>query len=226
MDKDSILRKIQKCMALAGSAEPAEAAAALRQAQALMREHGISDLEVTAASVQEMPVRARADNPTMHESLTASMVADAFGCRLIFSNGFVHGPRWLLVGCSPNVDVAAYALQVLLRLLFKARKDYIAAKLKRCGPKNKRARADAFCMGWAHAASRAVSNMERTDEQDKAIEAFMSLNHPDLDSLKPREPRAARGDTWADRAAGHIAGQGVQLHQGVGAAAAPLMLEG
>ena len=58
---------------------------------------------------------------------------------------------WLLVGCSPNVEVAQYTLQVLLRLMARARAEHIKAKLKRCGPKNKTARADAFCQGWVAA---------------------------------------------------------------------------
>ena len=60
MDKDDILRKIEKCLALAKSSEPAEAAAALRQAQALMREHGVSQLEAQAIGARECSVKAAA----------------------------------------------------------------------------------------------------------------------------------------------------------------------
>ena len=59
MDKDDILRKIEKCLALAKSSEPAEAAA-LRQAQALMREHGVSQLEAQAIGARECSVKAAA----------------------------------------------------------------------------------------------------------------------------------------------------------------------
>jgi len=42
MNRDAILRKVKACPRLAASSNPNEAAAALRQAQAMMRAHGIS----------------------------------------------------------------------------------------------------------------------------------------------------------------------------------------
>ena len=140
MDKDDILRKIEKCLALAKSSEPAEAAAALRQAQALMREHGVSQLEAQAIGARECSVKAAARTPSRHEAYLAGLVADAFGCELILASGGIlsGGVVWLLVGCSPNVEVAQYTLQVLLRLMARARAEHIKAKLKRCGPRTRR----------------------------------------------------------------------------------------
>ena len=43
MDKNKAIEKIKKCLALGKSANEHEAAQALKQAQALMREYGISD---------------------------------------------------------------------------------------------------------------------------------------------------------------------------------------
>ena len=225
MDKDDILRKIEKCLALAKSSEPAEAAAALRQAQALMREHGVSQLEAQAIGARECSVKAAAASPSRHEAYLAGLVADAFGCELILASGGIlsGGVVWLLVGCSPNVEVAQYTLQVLLRLMARARAEHIKAKLKRCGPRTRRL----VPMPSARAGSRRsplVPRMESSGDQKAAIEAHMQLNHPNLGKFTPRSRDAgARG--WADQVAGHRAGAGVQLHQGVGASSAPLMLE-
>ena len=57
MDKDDILRKIEKCLALAKSSEPAEAAAALRQAQALMREHGYRNWKLRQSALVSARLR-------------------------------------------------------------------------------------------------------------------------------------------------------------------------
>ncbi|SAI74601.1 Protein of uncharacterised function (DUF2786) [Bordetella ansorpii] len=226
MDKDDIFRKIEKCLSLAKSSEPAEAAAAMRQAQALMREHSVSELEVTAASVREKIVMAGALKPSRYEADLASLVASAFGCELILVGaGALSGSRamWLLVGCPPGVDVAQYTLHVLMRLMARARRDHIKTKLKRCRQKSKTVRADAFCLGWVDAVSTLISHMEATAHQKTAIEAHMQLKHPNLGNFTPRSRDAGvRG--WADRAAGRRAGNDVQLHQGVGARAAPLML--
>lgn len=222
MNKSDILRKIEKCLALAKSSEPAEAAAAMRQAQALMREHDLSELEVAAASVRETVVQASALKPSSHEARLANLVADAFGCELILMGG---GGRalWALIGCSPGVEVAHYTLQVLMRLMAHARRDHIKARLKRCGPKSKTARADAFCLGWVQAVSTQVSRMEPTTEQQAAIEAHMQLRHPNLGSFTPRS-RDVGANGWKDHDAGRCAGASVQLHQGVGSKPAPLTL--
>ncbi len=53
MDKERILEKIKKCLALSKSANEHEAAQALKQAQALMREYGITDIEVELSAVTE-----------------------------------------------------------------------------------------------------------------------------------------------------------------------------
>lgn len=228
MNRDDILRKIQKCLALAKSGVAAEAAAALRQAQALMREHGLSELEVSAAQALELPVPAGATVPTRHEARLAGVVADSFGCEVILqaSSGFFGShSTWLLIGCSPAVDVAQYTLQVLLRLMAKARKGHIKDKLRRCGPKSKTARADVFCQGWVQAVGHLVSRVERTDEQEAAVLAYMQLKHPGLEQFTPRARHVKHQQhAWADHAAGVRAGSDVQLHRGVGADAAPLML--
>ena len=57
---EKILDKIKKCLALASSANEHEAAAALRQAQKLMAQFGLTETDVTLADVGE--VRQQAQN--------------------------------------------------------------------------------------------------------------------------------------------------------------------
>ena len=60
MTRDEALDKIKKCLALAASPEAHEAAAALRQAQKLMAQFGLTETDVTLADVGE--VRQQAQN--------------------------------------------------------------------------------------------------------------------------------------------------------------------
>lgn len=53
MDKAKVLEKIKKCLALSQSANENEAAQALKQAQALMRQYSIIDIEVELSAVTE-----------------------------------------------------------------------------------------------------------------------------------------------------------------------------
>ena len=60
MDKQKVLEKIKKCLALGESANEHEAAQAIRQAQILMKKYGISEMEVELSAVTEkgVPVAA------------------------------------------------------------------------------------------------------------------------------------------------------------------------
>ena len=51
MTRAQALRRIRACLRLSASSEPHEAAAALRQAQALMREYGVTASEADLADV-------------------------------------------------------------------------------------------------------------------------------------------------------------------------------
>ncbi|MTD33973.1 DUF2786 domain-containing protein [Paludibacterium denitrificans] len=58
MDRKSAIEKIKKCPALAKSANEHEAAAALRQAQALMEKFGVEDDDILMSEVCKDHVKA------------------------------------------------------------------------------------------------------------------------------------------------------------------------
>jgi len=62
--QNKIIHKIRKCLALSKSANEHESAIALRQAQKLMLEHGISDNEIQAHEANERNIRASASKKT------------------------------------------------------------------------------------------------------------------------------------------------------------------
>lgn len=59
MNREHILRKIKACLRLAASSNPNEAASALRQAQAMMRAHGITHAEALNVDMAEVDTRYR-----------------------------------------------------------------------------------------------------------------------------------------------------------------------
>ena len=63
-DLDPIIGKIKKCLSLSQSDNPHEAASALRQAQALMRKHGLDEVAMANAEVGEAFVDATSTNAT------------------------------------------------------------------------------------------------------------------------------------------------------------------
>lgn len=166
-DKDNIIAKIKKCLALAKSSNEHEAAAALRQAQKLMQAHGISDLDIEHADVQEESARAGAFlKPARWEGALAGIVGTAFGCRTIFMADPLAGVgRWKFVGVAPTAEIARYAFEVLFRQAKRARAHYIKTALKRCTTTRAR-RADLFCDGWVGTATELIDRFGGGEGRD------------------------------------------------------------
>lgn len=227
-DRDDILAKIQKCLSLAQSGNEHEASAALRQARKLMDLHQVSDAEMLAAGVAEARGKSGAiRSPAMWENHLAGYIAKVFGCRLIFSQGWSES-EWLFIGCPPSHQVAGYSFEVLYRQAKKARAEFIKTELKRYKKANKVRRADLFSEGWVRSACALVAPSQLSEAAAEAIEAYMQLKHPELGSLQANDRNAGRALSHKDEAAFHAgnrAGRAAELHRGVGAAAAPLMLE-
>lgn len=80
MNRDQALSKIKKCLALAQSSNPHEAAAAMRQAQKLMAEHNVTETDVSLADVAEAVAPARLNALTNWEAMLSGLIAQAFGC--------------------------------------------------------------------------------------------------------------------------------------------------
>ena len=148
MTRDEALDKIKKCLALAASPEAHEAAAAMRQAQKLMAQFGLSEDDVTLADVAE--VRQQAQNVSMvrWEAALACMVARAFGCETFTTQSIQLGSgskirrqrSYVFVGVGPAPEVAGYAFDVLARQCAKDRRRYIGLQSKNCKAKTSGAR--------------------------------------------------------------------------------------
>lgn len=221
MDKETAINKIRKCLALAKSGEPHEAAAAMRQAQKLMEQFGVEHPELLAAGVAEDWTKSGATKtPPRYEVGLASMVAGAFTCELVFSRklnntatGIAGG--YSFIGVAPSPEVAAYTFSVLRRQVLKARTEYTQTALKR-HRKNKTAAADLFCLGWITAVRRLIAEIAPTAEQTQAIEAYMRINHGKLTTLEPRNRELSSRDTNNHARNGFIEGKSATLNRGVG----------
>lgn len=221
MDKQTAINKIRKCMALAKSSEPHEAAAAMRQAQKLMEQFGVEHPELLAAGVSEdWSKSAASKTPTRYEVTLASMIASAFTCEIMFSRRLnkscsdING-GYSFIGCTPSPEIAAYTFTVLRRQLLKARTVYSSTALKR-HRKNKTAAADLFCEGWVAAVRGLIARVAPSAEQTEAINAYMSLFHSITSTVEPRSREiSGRVDPLAHRTSGYREGRQAQLHQGV-----------
>ncbi|WP_426160188.1 DUF2786 domain-containing protein [Pseudomonas sp. TSRC2-2] len=127
------IRKIKHCLALAQSANENEAATALRQAQALMREYRLTEMDVKLSDVGEVESQfTRAERLPVWERSLAGAVANVFGCTSLYGRQYCKEKdriiaRTSFVGVTPAQHIALYAFEALLTKLKFARKQYVAA---------------------------------------------------------------------------------------------------
>jgi len=229
-NRESILEKIRKCMALAKSTSENEAETALRQARKLMEMYQVSHAEMLAIDIKEVTVKAGVvSRPPAWENNLASRIAQVFGCRLIFREEIWDHAHWVFIGLPPANDVAAYSFEVLFRQAKKARQAYMTENLKRFKKANKIRRADLFSEGWVRAACRAVVPLSPVDGVFEAIQAYMDTKFTKLGTLDAVDRNKGRSLSHKDEMAheaGLSAGRTVQLSKGLRADASLLMLEG
>jgi hypothetical protein len=219
-DREKIIDKIKKCLRLSVSSNPHEAAAALRQATALMEKHGIDHQDILLSDVAEADAKSGAkEAPPVWESKLARVVANAFGCEMFFVGSWSAG-HWRFIGCGPAPEIATYSFQVLARQCRKARADYIKTTLRRCKTATKTKRADLFCLSWVHEIARTVHAFAADQRQRDAIAAYLEKHYSQ--TLKPLSPtdRAAKkkglnGRDIGDMIAGRIAAKDAVLNRGV-----------
>ncbi len=221
MDKETAIKKIQKCLALSKSSEANEAAAALRQAQKLMEQFDVEHPELLASNVSESWSKSSViKTPPRYEVRLASMVAGAFGCELMFSRKLsvsqlaIDG-GYSFIGVSAAPEVASYSYCVLRRQLKKARENYIKTVLNR-HRKNKTAAADIYCEGWVSSVQNSVLKTAVNKEHKESIAAYKQLNYAESKQLQVKERTIKADDVWRHHRSGVIDGQNVKLNSGLG----------
>ena len=217
-NKDRILQKVKKCLALAKSSNANEAAVALKQAQKLMTEHNINQTDIEISAVSESQTNHHnARSRTNWDWALINMIAKTFSCDCYTTGAFKNwrmGSVASFVGVGANPELAAYTCNVLKRKLIKSRAEYLKTSLKHIVKKNKTARADKFCMGWVNSVRQQVSTLV-SNQHKGALEAYMKKHHPfiqDVDGIS-RKPKGTSGH--ADYAFGQSAAENEQLYQPV-----------
>jgi len=185
-----ILKKIKKCLALSASPNPNEAAVAMRQAHALMRQHGVDAHHVAMAEVGEAKTEIRTmarDKPANWEVALAATVGKAFGCQMLVSRmivpkeyrAYLNEGHFLFIGQKAQAEVAAYTASVLVRKCKMARQKWIAehrASLGAAGGNKAKATrmGDAFAEGWVGAIGKLVADFANPAQVEDAIERHVA----------------------------------------------------
>lgn len=224
MEKEDVIKKIKKCLALAKSDNPTEAATAMRQAQKLMEIYKIDEMDMSIANVTEALVKAQNIAIIDWESNLAHMIGGAFGCRWYSRKGqrfngncrVVRFHNIVFVGVGAAPLVAQYAFEVLSRQCGKARRAHIAAQPKNCLTSTKTARGDEFAYGWVHGVKRLIEKVADNKNDGELISQYLAKTHPELVESKIKDRITGRNVKDNDYFAGKDAAKTAKLDRGVG----------
>lgn len=208
---DKILSKIKKCLALSESPEPAEAAAALRQAQKLMELHGVSMTDLAMSDIGEAEVRSKVSVSRVKdwELALINLVAKSFGCQLMWVKGNSNGQgggvfgRYVLVGLKHQIELASYTCEVLQRKLIKSRAKFVGGPdLEYCNRSIKTKEADGFCHGWVRAIARTVHEFSLATQQKEMVAKYVEQSASGIAKVQQRKTGAFGYQAGSAAAAG------------------------
>lgn len=211
MNKEKILDKIKKCLALSKSANEHEAAQALKQAQALMEKYEVNAVDIALSQVSEQKAeRKMAFKLADWQWSVANMIADIFGCQ-----SYQRGKTMMFYGIGNRAEISAYAFDVVYRQISADRRKF----LKTCRarkPAHRTYIADQFCNGWIMGAWGIVKKFEMSDEEKAIMDGYAKKEYPYMTEARTRDAKSSilQGSTmeYEALAQGMESGKQVQLH--------------
>lgn len=234
MELDNVIRRIQKCLALGASSNEHEAAAAMRQAQKLMKEYNVSPEHVGQVVVELHRAKSTScTKPPLWEQWLATGIAKAFGCKVLLHRGWFDSIRnkngdmgqYSFIGPRHQVMTAAWTMDLLRNKIMAGRSVHIKAMqgCKRAAIIDSgNAYAEAFVMALRRKIEDFAGNSPETEAAiAKMIEDQTGMTQEQRDELaklfKKEKPgkKMAQG-TFRDYEAGSKAGRETSLHRPIG----------
>lgn len=232
-DKEAILRRLKKLLAMAtdGRGNEAEAANAMRMAQKMMAAHGITEGALISEEVGEFEYGStKAKTPPPWEGQLLSQLCRAFGARCYWSPGV--GPKgarskghWVVIGHKPQLEMIRYAFDVVRRQPISARAAHVATLPEYWTRPRKATAGDEFGLGFVEALKSKITTYADQDERIKA-----EVDKRITDRTGGRVIRHAQssyaGMNGDARGAGAAAGASASLHRATTGRAETLKIGG
>lgn len=220
--KLKIIDKICKCLRLSESCNANEAAAALRQAHALMKKHGVTEEQIWAIEVEEASTRVGEHyTPPFWALALANLVAKAYECRSLISRRYGSRPEFHFIGMSYRPEVASYTYQVLYRHLQQAQDDFLAS-LQDIDSFEQKRRLQVFAQAWLFRIEQTVADFTFEVSTEKTLDDYIGEKYGQTAELAGKPASPLNGD-YDDILSGMRAANGVTLRRGM-TAITPLTL--
>jgi hypothetical protein len=216
---EGVMRRIQKCLALAmdPAAAPGEAENALRMAQNMMKKYGVTDGQIASSQIGEFLIQgSKATTPCPWETDLAWLICHAFGSKLMWSEGY--GPKgartkgWFtFVAHKPQLEMIKYAYELVRRQLVAERTKFVASLPEYWTRPRKAREGDEFGRGFVAALRKKVSDYANPEGLQKALEDRIEERTGGRKSKDVKEKRGSREAYFG----GADKGQHATLNRGV-----------
>ena len=174
IDKNKIVEKIKKCLALGKSSNVNEAAAALRQAQKLMAAWNVTDSDLAGAGygfeAVDLPVQVNKKAVPIQILILNDLIRKAFGVRPVISYSQRQSDlsyQIKIFGPDHRTPMAAYACTVVYRACNGAWMTYLRENSHVRGQRGARA---TFMVEWLAAVRDTVMECGFSDEEEIGTE--------------------------------------------------------
>lgn len=213
MDRAKALEKIQKCLALGKSPNEHEAAAAMRQAQNLMRNFDISEKDLGMLGFAEESVQTaiqcgRGAKIPLYLSSIVRLVRHAFGVSAFYSPTLLktdYNYKVTYVGREDRVMLAAYAHTLIARAVERS---WIQHQVDNPWVKGQHGARAGFVIGWISGVREKIEAFANTPEDNKGAQLYIEHNYGKLSPLVPNKQKVQRGTMEA----GAEASDGFSIH--------------
>lgn len=197
---ERVTRKIKHCLALSSSANEHEAAAALRQAQAMMRKYRLTESDVHLSDVGKAESEIVQAKRPAWDVFLAGVVAKAFHCSVLEKSTWCKTAlkkrvQAAFVGVSPAQEVACYAYETLRFKVMTDRQAYMAQirageiALGRFTPET---RANHFALAWVTAVRDKLQALVPASDDAPIPDAPQDNAAPGYDPERPDQPLSER----------------------------------
>lgn len=222
MSQEKIIRRIRKCLSLSESNNPHEAAAALRQAKALMDKHNIDEtfLDLMSVEIVTPDYSFTRRKLKRHVQYMVSVICAAMNVRAAISPVTKKvGNTYKIVqipsfyGIGSDAEIAAYTFEVINRQMEADRKEYLSGLEGTNNYKTKMA--DAFCQGWVLSVYEKVQVFANPmDERKEALlDEWKAIAFPKIKKAKSERTRRVDYETYNAMQDGSVKAESVYLHQ-------------
>lgn len=210
MEKEKVIEKICKCLRLSESCNANEAAAAIRQAQSLMRIYGIREDQIMASSIGEAAVSTgSAYKPPFWSIALSDIIAKSFSCKLFIAHKSGEHREYRFIGAGHAPSVCSYTFEVLYRRLRQSRRRFIST-LDIDSKSEKTRRGDVFAQAWLFRIAQLVADFADNAAANEDIEEYIKQNYGETGELSAK-PKDVDNPDYEDILSGMRAAHDVRL---------------